>query len=643
MEPAETTASNLEGTARPDLPHEKPYVGLRPYDASEQDLFFGRDRDQQLLRNKIYSSRLTVLYAPSGVGKTSLLKTLTIPNLLSHGDVVIYVDQWPRDEPEIAVKAAIVQGAAAPSQLSVAELKETSLVDLIRHQLDVSPNRRWVIILDQFEQIFLRPNFRADSMDTLGRELGRLVRTNIDVHIVLSLREEFLARLQIFREHIVTLFGSTYRLEHLRGDGARQAIDGPGDAFEPPFKFDPDLLDALIRDLGITVASAGASIEAVESEGIDLPIMQIVCDHLWKESDKHRLSVVLYEQMGRRDGIITEYVNEITAGLSPFEKEEAAQVLDWLAPKSEIKMSYPVDILEKNTGISEERMVAILQHWEQQWVLRVREIGNVTTYELFHDAFIKVLRPWIDEQLDQKRERERKHEEEKQREKQRLEEQKQREEQLREERKQREEQQRETEQARRHARVLAGVAVIAIAACGAAIWAFQSAKAQAERAARALTIGVITDQGSSNPTIAAVALAELLEQGTADPFLLRPELWLDESQLYRATLIHAGRVVTAGFSPDGTTIVTASDDNTARLWDSRGRPLSELRGHTASLNYAAFSPDGQTLVTTSNDGTARLGDREGKHPVELKGHKSPVTYAAFSPDGQTIVTASEDG
>ena len=50
---------------------EAPYVGLRPYDREERHLFFGRDRDAVLLCNKIFSSRLTLCYGPSGVGKSS--------------------------------------------------------------------------------------------------------------------------------------------------------------------------------------------------------------------------------------------------------------------------------------------------------------------------------------------------------------------------------------------------------------------------------------------------------------------------------------------------------------------------------------------------------------------------------------------
>jgi WD40 repeat protein len=92
-------------------------------------------------------------------------------------------------------------------------------------------------------------------------------------------------------------------------------------------------------------------------------------------------------------------------------------------------------------------------------------------------------------------------------------------------------------------------------------------------------------------------------------------------------------------------VVTASDDDTARLWDAAsGKALVTLKGHTLSVSSAAFSPDGMRVVTASDDDTARLWDAaSGKALVTLKGHTLSVNSAAFSPDGTRVVTASDDG
>src|SRR5262249_51734856 len=52
-----------------------PYKGLAPFGYSDVDalLFFGRDREREILVANLVGSRLTVLYGPTGVGKSSLL------------------------------------------------------------------------------------------------------------------------------------------------------------------------------------------------------------------------------------------------------------------------------------------------------------------------------------------------------------------------------------------------------------------------------------------------------------------------------------------------------------------------------------------------------------------------------------------
>ncbi|HEU4559383.1 MAG TPA: WD40 repeat domain-containing protein [Longimicrobium sp.] len=110
---------------------------------------------------------------------------------------------------------------------------------------------------------------------------------------------------------------------------------------------------------------------------------------------------------------------------------------------------------------------------------------------------------------------------------------------------------------------------------------------------------------------------------------------------------HTRPASSAAFSPDGQWIVTASDDNTARIWraDGTGEP-TVLRGHTAAVLSAAFSPDGQRVVTASADSTARVWRIDSVGGVRvaavLRGHRNAVTSASFSPDGEQILTSSLD-
>jgi WD40 repeat protein len=106
---------------------------------------------------------------------------------------------------------------------------------------------------------------------------------------------------------------------------------------------------------------------------------------------------------------------------------------------------------------------------------------------------------------------------------------------------------------------------------------------------------------------------------------------------------HTDVINSAAFSPDGKLIVTASMDNTARIWDaSSGKLLQTLTGHTRGVESATFSPDGKRIVSVSADNTARIWDASSGQLLYTLTHNSGVNSATFSPDGKTIVTASND-
>ena len=103
-------------------------------------------------------------------------------------------------------------------------------------------------------------------------------------------------------------------------------------------------------------------------------------------------------------------------------------------------------------------------------------------------------------------------------------------------------------------------------------------------------------------------------------------------------------MVRVAFSPDGTRVVTVSDDKTARVWDAAtGKLLTSPLEHQDWVRSAAFSPDGTRVVTASDDGTARVWDAAtGKPLTGPLEHQDRVKSAAFSPDGTRVVTASEE-
>ncbi len=110
------------------------------------------------------------------------------------------------------------------------------------------------------------------------------------------------------------------------------------------------------------------------------------------------------------------------------------------------------------------------------------------------------------------------------------------------------------------------------------------------------------------------------------------------------TAEHDGRVVSVCFSPDGRRVLSASHDETARVWDSRtGNPLLEFK-HESSVYDAAYSPDGRSIVSGGRDHTARLWRvATGRAAVPPLSHGQTVAKVAFSPDGERVLTTTSDG
>jgi WD40 repeat protein len=101
-------------------------------------------------------------------------------------------------------------------------------------------------------------------------------------------------------------------------------------------------------------------------------------------------------------------------------------------------------------------------------------------------------------------------------------------------------------------------------------------------------------------------------------------------------------VADAVFSPDGTRILTASWDKTAKLWDAVSGKLVGVFAHQRTVNTAVFSLDGARILTASADHSAKLWDAASGKLIASFGHQDEVNAATFSPDGARILTASKD-
>ncbi len=102
---------------------------------------------------------------------------------------------------------------------------------------------------------------------------------------------------------------------------------------------------------------------------------------------------------------------------------------------------------------------------------------------------------------------------------------------------------------------------------------------------------------------------------------------------------------TAVFSPDGK-LVAVPVGTVVKVWNTTGgKDAFTLRGHTDDVNSVAFSPDGTRIVTASYDATAKVWAVASDHleVLTLHGNTKEIYSVVFSPDGKRIAAGASDG
>jgi hypothetical protein len=282
------------------------YPGVRSFEEHDQARFFGRSRATDELLLRVLSVRLLLQFAPSGAGKTSLLNAGLFPKLRPHNYFPFIIRLNQDKESLTQATARALKDAAARNGLKEPVIPENveSLRALLagtqlwsRDLLLLTP----VLVFDQFEEVFtLRDEaFRRG----FASEVGELSRPQShrrasgqspdapakeppapDVKIIISLREEYLGKLEEFSSSIPDLFHERLRLSSLNTEEAKEAIVEPakfeGDAWSsPPFELEPACLDSLIDFID------GASDKAKVIEPLTL---QLVCQQAEEIAIKRR-------------------------------------------------------------------------------------------------------------------------------------------------------------------------------------------------------------------------------------------------------------------------------------------------------------------------------------------------------------------
>ena len=141
-------------------------------------------------------------------------------------------------------------------------------------------------------------------------------------------------------------------------------------------------------------------------------------------------------------------------------------------------------------------------------------------------------------------------------------------------------------------------------------------------------------------------LCQAFEQDIPRPYLASwhqlPDL--PDTALIRTLSGHTDSVRGCAISPSGDTIVSASRDQTLKVWDAHtGAEQRTLRGHTDWVNGCTISPRGDTIMSASGDQTLKVWDARTGACLSTLYVNGRLDACAFHPDGEHIVAAGNGG
>ena len=264
------------------------------------------------------------------------------------------------------------------------------------------------LIFDQFEEYFLYhgPTAAEHGFDA---ELARLVnRRDIDAHVMFSLREDGLSKLDRFQGRIPNLLSNMLRLDHLDREAANNAIREPLRVYnETPttgshsIEIEKALVEALLADRDLmrpteTIVRGEQSPRGEEK--FETPLLQLVLTRIWDEERQARsntLQLTTLRRLGGAKRIVDRHLAEVMKGLTRAERHAAAKMFLFLVTDDGWKIALTVSALAGKAELPQEKVQRVLTRLAEARILRaVATPGQPPRYEIFHDVLGAAISSW---------------------------------------------------------------------------------------------------------------------------------------------------------------------------------------------------------------------------------------------------------
>lgn len=411
-----TPAAPTNGTSNP-------YVGPRPFqedDVKKGRKLYGRQRETRQLLDLLIAERLVMLYSPSGAGKTSLLTAALIPQLQQKRFEVlpvIRVNQEPsqgftlppRANPYIfSLLLYLEKPLPIAKQTPLTELTGLTLTDYLDrwqatqaglpladylNQLKdgtVKP-KNLVLIFDQFEEILTIDSTNQAAKEAFFDQVGAALQQRW-VWAIFSLREDYIAGLDPYLRPIPTRLSGKFRLELLRQDPAREAIQNPARDFGK--NFTAEAANILVENL-VQVRIQQRDGNMVEKPGLYVePVqLQVVCSRLWAnlppeatEIKTEHLAVI-----GSVETALADYYAESVAAIADRYQVSERRIRDWFDEQLITPQGIRGQVLrtfDASQGLEDKVIDALVN----THLVRAEERRSAIWLELAHDSLIKPIR-----------------------------------------------------------------------------------------------------------------------------------------------------------------------------------------------------------------------------------------------------------